>query len=1037
MNEKDDIIKSYPFLGYSKNLIESFLIIGFETPFKNRISTQIVNNLNNHLTKNKNETLDNQNNKEPPKILSFKIRNKPVIINNISPDFKDAILKEEEIINYMYPNGYTKIYARNINDKNIKNEKSKLLNQNLFFYLSADKILEKTPTDAEQNIGNKKVDSHVMFNVHGYLFWESLNINNYIIFFPKIFTIISQYSYFKFFSYLSQILALRIKKFIKSEIPLEIQIYNIVRFIPSPINCALVLDLMPTEDLLFYKNIQKKYKIDFFKKESKGNNKYKKNLNLNQITLPRLTGCPYFDIDLSFLFRYFNFETFFTIYIFSFLEFKLFFFSPYLDFINSIMYIFRFFSFPFFDNNDLGQIYSISKEDFLYGDKEIENNLIGVNCEYDEKMVIPHYYKDYMIISYNQDLLNIYFNKDIIFSYPTNFSMKNNYNKIINNNIINSKNINNDILKLINYIRLAIKDEDENRKRERVLFLEKKLYEMYESLFICFRNIVNNDKENNINFSLKPCINELKMNDDNHRKFDFKYNEHKEQNEHILKAIYTFNFSIFKYFHSMVKLALPPQCTDTKDYKCLPYKLIIEKKKMGEEFGECDKIFLNYFEKTSKYNQMINLFLLKNECSEISRPYLIMAEEFINIKKANIEHVNDYIQLMNNFYNKNRAMAIINFNNFYAYYNDLQKTIYDISTETEKSRNYLVFKKKGYSFDNNILKKYAYILNNIEKEKLNKIFPILDFKLHLNQIPEVNTTIFADFLESYNFLNINRLTELTVVFLLLIIYIIVLSKKIIMFHFFEEILNIKIERKIPLRKYIYIILNLLSEIIKEKIKDEKNYIEELLLYKEIMNSIYKNNQSNESMCYYPNERLSTILENFSLYEKKYEELLTKHEDYIEMNKKIIEDYYSGPKDLLEEGVDYKVLICNNACRAKMADDKIFLGLYEMQDKPISEMACQCCQIKIRPYLLFIHDPTHKCEKVDIYIINDLYKKFWGIVKKMNINNLESQNELEKFMFIVIANLIYYINGRKNPESAHINHIYDNSNICDYLASCLK
>ena len=56
---------------------------------------------------------------------------------------------------------------------------------------------------------------------------------------------------------------------------------------------------------------------------------------------------------------------------------------------------------------------------------------------------------------------------------------------------------------------------------------------------------------------------------------------------------------------------------------------------------------------------------------------------------------------------------------------------------------------------------------------------------------------------------------------------------------------------------------------------------------------------------------------------------------------------------------------------------------------------------------------------------------------MNINNLGSQNELEKFMFIVIANLIYYINGRKNPESAHINHIYDNSNICDYLASCLK
>ena len=37
-----------------------------------------------------------------------------------------------------------------------------------------------------------------------------------------------------------------------------------------------------------------------------------------------------------------------------------------------------------------------------------ENNLIGVNCEYDEKMVIPSFYKDYFIISFDLSSITIY-----------------------------------------------------------------------------------------------------------------------------------------------------------------------------------------------------------------------------------------------------------------------------------------------------------------------------------------------------------------------------------------------------------------------------------------------------------------------------------------------------------------------------------------------------------------------------------------------------------------------------------------------------
>ena len=91
-------------------------------------------------------------------------------------------------------------------------------------------------------------------------------------------------------------------------------------------------------------------------------------------------------------------------------------------------------------------------------------------------------------------------------------------------------------------------------------------------------------------------------------------------------------------------------------------------------------------------------------------------------------------------------------------------------------------------------------------------------------------------------------------FIILKIYIITLKKKIIIFHFFEKIITLNIQRKAILRNYIFIILLLLNDEVKEKIKNNENYIKELLLYKEIMNCIYES-QSKGNTLYYPNEKL--------------------------------------------------------------------------------------------------------------------------------------------------------------------------------------
>ena len=71
-----------------------------------------------------------------------------------------------------------------------------------------------------------------MFNVYGFLFWEpfypEVKGQKIIkILFPKLFVFISQYPYFKYFSYLSQNILSRIRLNLPFEIPLEVQLYNI------------------------------------------------------------------------------------------------------------------------------------------------------------------------------------------------------------------------------------------------------------------------------------------------------------------------------------------------------------------------------------------------------------------------------------------------------------------------------------------------------------------------------------------------------------------------------------------------------------------------------------------------------------------------------------------------------------------------------------------------------------------------------------------------------------------------------------------
>ena len=1013
----NQMIKKYPYLGYSPNLIEYFLIIGFDSVFKSEKAVEIANSIKDIISSiEKLENADNEGQDLKDKLKVHNLKHHPVVLNSIASDFTDGMINEESIINYMFPNHYTPIYSFNVkNEKIDKNEKIEPPNENLIFYLSADKIFEQT-YDGATNSGEK--NNKIMFNVYGYLFWEVNNVENFKIFFPKLFVFVSQYSYFKYFSFLSQSILFRLKKNLYFEIPLEIQIYNIINFTPSPINCDIQLELLANVDLVSLKNKTNQELCVYIKNKDVENVENMPNDNRN-ITLLQLSGYPYFDIDLSYLFNYFNFESFFTTYLFSFLEFKMIFFSPSLDFLNTIMYIIRFLSYPFIDNKDLGQIYAISKDDFLYGSEKIENNLIGVNCEYNQKMVIPGFYKDYFIISFDLSLITIFFNGE----------------NIIN---CNNKDQSNNIIKLISYIENSISEDS-----FKTSFLEKKINLMYVSLYQCFRTIMNVNNIFNINNQAKKnFFKELDLTENNYRNYDYQYDEYNEYNATIQKTFYSFNLSIYEFFHDTVKITVSKDTEGNNDEFTSSYYYLKVDPYNDQKLCEQEKIFFDYFLKTTKYNQFINLFLKNNICNDLNRPSMVLAEEFMNINKVLTNNeTKDYIQILNNFYQNSNKIVKIDFTKFYNYYSlQLTKKIYDMALDTkvikltyENKNNIfkIIYRQKENILDDNILKRYVYYLNNLENKDLLNIFPSLKFKLTENVIQDIYSSIFSDYIETTLLKEKFYTSDEVVVFIVLIIYIVALKKNKIIFHFFEEILNtMKINRNIGLRKYIYIILNILNESVKEKLEQDKNIIKELLIYKEIMNCIYNLNNS-DNKCYYPNEDLSVIINNFNLYQRKYKEKLEGNKAFKAENKKIIKKYNNKDedKDILEDGVDYKVLLQNNACRDKgtIKDDVLIKISEALEYKGFIQTTCKTCQLKIKPNLFFIHVPLDKSAVSDFYSICFSFKIAKDILKAVMSNNENEKSKAEDEYFNVIGNMIYYISFKEGV----------NNKISNYLATCLK
>ena len=240
MFEDQLLIKKNPYLGYSENLIEYFSIIGYTEIF--------IPELISILKQNKN-TNNNTNNNQS----SLKSKNpySPTVLSSITSKNDYGIVDNELIITQLYPEN-PKLISYEINQP--EPEKSNVIYSFCF----------------DSNDGKQKI----FYTCFGYKFYELYKDVNtdekYYI--PKAFCIISQYPFFNaFFLICKNIYNLIVTN--SNKIPLEILVYNIVNYIPSPMNSNLELVKVKSKDFKYYENekhfeeLAKKY--DKVKRHSK------------------------------------------------------------------------------------------------------------------------------------------------------------------------------------------------------------------------------------------------------------------------------------------------------------------------------------------------------------------------------------------------------------------------------------------------------------------------------------------------------------------------------------------------------------------------------------------------------------------------------------------------------------------------------------------------------------------------------------------------------------------------------------------------
>ena len=597
---KKNLIPKYPYLGYSPNLIEYFGIIGYQEEFIQNIINETPRDINPYSPTILNSVISN---------IDYGTTDNNLMLSQIYPDNPPIIKADYYTI---MPSPTNIIYS--------------------FCFDSQD--------------GKKKL----FYTCYAYKFHEIYKnpINNDIYYIPKAFSVISQYSFFNTFHYICQNLVKIINSKNLNSLPIELLIYSLLNYLPTPMNYAINLGVFDSI------------------------------IKTEQLKLEQLSGYPYIDYDLGEIFNLIPSNILLEIYLITFLEQKILFFSQNLEILNIIMYSLFSLNYPCNDSIYFWHIVSLSPKNFTDDNKfvgKLQNSLLGVNSTYEENLDTSSFGPYYFIMDIDNKKLVLKFNKQLLGPEE-------------------EKDIN-DLFMLRDYIQNCIKD-----KYIESFFLKKFIIELKTNL----DNILSKEQyyygKNVDFFKMTPKI--------------------KETNKKIQEMFYNFNLNILMMFHYDNELS-----TSFDQLTNIEQKMSKELKFKGKLIPLCkdELLFCNLFRESIKYKIYYENFIQNFDSMDIFKISLIFCEEFINLKlnenNNSLSNIS-FFNIIDTLYFQSMPQTVkINVNVLFNEYNEkLKKYFKHFYLNKNKSQNQL------FILNRKILNKFIYLLNNdYEDQQLDDLFP--------------------------------------------------------------------------------------------------------------------------------------------------------------------------------------------------------------------------------------------------------------------------------------------------------------------------
>ena len=624
----------YPFHGGEKRLIDKFLIIGYDFPtLKRELTNQTLktdfnqNFINNTMLYQKDKNAKFPIYELELNLYSFILDEYPIVLNDISSNYSKSSFDNEQIIEMIFPKiPKCYLYRR---DNNNKNDKFRIPKSNCIVFNS----------NPHEGLNKKRSLNCLSYNFYK-KFEKEIDKVKYIYLIPISFCFISEYPFYYSFS----LLAFQIKNLFEREkldIPLELILYNMVAFTPSPINHIVTLNIVPIKFNTEQNKIEEEFEIIDKKKKSFDF------LNTPEIIFPILSGYPLMQFNLlKVLFSCLTPQLIIEIFIWTLLEKDIIFFSRNLEHLNLLMYSFINLNYPLND----GQYYwinvSVSFETLINGNSSFVgkafSSILGV-CDYFdlEKIKKMNNLKEHIFVDVE---------KGQIYYFGKNDNLKNMIKKLCKSGSLSNKDKND--------LYIAI----------------KRLYLKLDK----FKNT---------------------------KKIDNKYIEYndniKQKNKEIQEEFYIFIIQICLYFYKNLEFLSSDTPFNNNNLNNGSFIIQFNENNNIKKYTTEEKSFLTQIKETMKFDSFVHGFLQSFDSIDLYKIPLTFLEAFITLNIGKEKRQNEdnnikfkYLDFIDNFYKAHHRNDInINFNQFESYYHkEMEKKFYRDLFEFESWQ----LKKKKY-----------------------------------------------------------------------------------------------------------------------------------------------------------------------------------------------------------------------------------------------------------------------------------------------------------------------------------------------------